>query len=68
MERSDNHSELGTSGSMEQDSVRAERREEHELSGDRELIARPVRADAPPNGIERRRADRRRIERLSTDL
>jgi hypothetical protein len=54
---------------MEQhDSRGHDRREEHELSGDRELIARPVRADAPPNGIERRRADRRRIERLSTDL
>jgi hypothetical protein len=65
MERSDNQSEHGTSGSM--DHKDSDRRQ-HELSGDRELTARPVRADAPPGGIERRRAERRRIERLSTDL
>jgi hypothetical protein len=66
MERSEQFSEHGMSGSMDpKDSVRSDT---GELSGDRELPVRTLRADAPPGGIERRRAERRRIERLSTDL
>ena len=66
MDRNDNQIEQTPSGSMDQqDPVRPE---QNEVAGEREVQPRRVMADAPPGGIERRRADRRRIERLSTDL
>lgn len=66
MDRNDSHIEQSPSSSMEQqDPVRPET---NEAAGDREVQPRRILADAPPGGIERRRAERRRIERLSTDL
>jgi hypothetical protein len=65
MDRNDNQIEQPPSGSMDpQDPVRPETNE----ASEREVQPRRILADAPPGGIDRRRAERRRIERLSTDL